>query len=319
MRRSSLALARAAFLESLRLPAFGVVVIATLAGYALSPFLSMVSFRGESGSTIEDFGTSMLLVSGWVLVCLSAGTVVRREIDQRTVLLVLSKPVSRPAFLLAKFAGVLAAVGVAVLLFTLALLLAARQPSCAHSHHAHSRAVDAPVLVGGLGALLVALLGAGALNWRGGRSFSASVSLLSVLTLSVAFLLAAAFDAEWHPQPFGAGFEPLIIGAAGVSLLALSIVAAFAVTASVWIGRGGAFVLTALLLLGGLWVGSLPPLWRRLLWIVPDFRLFWTGEVFYLQEPGWSAAYLGSCAVYAAAYAAAYLAVGCLALRWKGV
>ena len=59
-------------------------MILTFALYALSPFLVMFSFRGEANQLLMDSGVSTLLLSGWVLACLGASNVVRREIEEQT-------------------------------------------------------------------------------------------------------------------------------------------------------------------------------------------------------------------------------------------
>ncbi|MCZ6794300.1 MAG: hypothetical protein O7J95_11875 [Planctomycetota bacterium] len=315
MTRSLLAMASITLTEVLRQPAFGIVVLVTLFTYALSPLFALFSLGAES-SVLKDFGTSTLLLSGWVLTCLAASHVVRREIELRTTLTLLSKPISRELFLMAKFLGVVGAVALAIYVFTLALLLAARQgPLGAHP----GLSVDWPVLVGGPGAVLLALLVAGLRNFLGGHSFSSSSIGLSAVFLSAGVLLAACFDPGWAPQALAGGFDPRLVAAALLSFLALVVLGGFAVSVSVWIGRGGTFALTAALFVAGLSLTSLSPAARLGLLVVPEFQFFWIGELFYLPEGELPAGHLASCAGYAAGYVVFYLALGSWGFRHKGL
>ena len=92
-----LAVARNTFFEVIRQPAFAVVFVVTLASYAASPGLAILTL-GDEAQLLKDFGLSTLLLSGFVLTCLAAGNVVRREIDERTTLTLLAKPISRDIF-----------------------------------------------------------------------------------------------------------------------------------------------------------------------------------------------------------------------------
>ncbi len=310
-----LAIARNTFVEVLRIPAFGIVVILTLALYALSPFLVMFSFRGEANQILMDSGVSTLLLSGWVLACLGASNVVRREIEERTTLILLSKPVSRDVFLVAKFLGVFGSLTLVSYLFTLALMLAARQQPATSVNHP----TDWPVVVGGLGGLFAAILGAGLRNYFSGRPFSSSFIGIAAITLTAGFLLAACFDRDWQLQSFADGFNPLLIKASLLSLCAVAVLASFAVSVSVWLSSGGSFVSTALLFLAGLWAVSFSESWKIGLFFVPNFQVFWVGEVFYHAEPALPLNYLALSFCYAVAFVAAFLAVGGWALRRKGL
>jgi len=309
-----LAIARHSFLEVVRQPVHGVVVVVTLVTYAVSPRLAMFSLGGEL-SLLKDFGSSTLLLSGWVLACLGASHVVRREIETHTTLTLLAKPVSRETFLAGKFLGVSLAVTLSVYLFLLALLLTARQGPVLSPRFEF----DWPVLAGGLGAFLIALLGAVLRSYVWGRSFTSSLTGLTAVTLTAGFALAAAFDAHWTPQPFGAGFDFDLARAAVLSLCSLIVLVAFAISVSVWIGSGGTFFLTALLFLVGLSVSSLPEPWRTGLTLVPDFQVFWVGDLFYLEGGSLPISYLGGSCMYALVYVLAFLTLGGIAFRIRSL
>ena len=100
--RGSLAIAVATCRELVRQPAYAALVILTLVAYSLAPQLASFALLGER-SLLADFGVSMLLVSSWLLVAFGASSVVRREIESRTTLTVLSTPVTRFGFVAGKF------------------------------------------------------------------------------------------------------------------------------------------------------------------------------------------------------------------------
>lgn len=309
----SVAIARHTYLELVRQPASCFVTLLTLVAYAFGPRLAMFALDEES-RLLAEFGASTILLAGWILVSLGASNVVRREIESRTTLTLLAKPVSREVFLLGKFLGVAAFLAVPTYLFTLALLFAHRQGPLIQRVP-----VDWPVLIGGGGGLGAAIVLA-TLRWaRRERSFSASVLGFSVAGLSAGFLLAGFLGPQGSPQPFGRGFDLVIPGAALLAFLALAVLGAFAVSVSVWTGRGGTLVLTAVVFVLGLRVGELPETWRRLLFFLPDFRLFWAGELFYRDAAGLPLAYLLLAALEALAYVTGFLALGMWALSRRGL
>jgi len=313
--REALAIARQTFLEVVRQPVHCVVVLATLGAYALSPHIALFSLR-EEGRLLDEFGTSTVLLAGWALTCLAASGVVRREIETRTALTLLSKPVSRGAFLAGKFLGVAGFLGLATWTFTVALLLVDRRGPVAFG------APDLPVAAAGFGGFAAGLLAAVARHHRGGRPFSSSLLGSLAVTLTCGWAAAGFFAPDGTLQTFGQGYDPLIAASALLAFLAVAILAAFAVSISAWTGRGGTFVVTGFFFVAGLAVGSLPPPaapWRALLFWIPDLALFWTGDLFYTDGAGVPPLDILLATVTAALYSGAFLALGTWLLSRKGL
>jgi hypothetical protein len=65
---------------------------------------------GDDTRVLKDSGVTMIMVLAMVQAIWSAGTSVSEEIEGRTALTVLSKPVSRRSFILGKYAGIMLAV-----------------------------------------------------------------------------------------------------------------------------------------------------------------------------------------------------------------
>jgi hypothetical protein len=76
-------------------------------------------------------------------------------------------------------------------------------------------------------------------------------------------------------------------------------------------------VLTTLLFLGGLWIGAPGGTPSLALTSLPDFQLFWVGELVYDSGAAVDASYLGRSALYAASFVVAFLSLGALSLRHK--
>ena len=307
MIRILMAVSKASFFEVIRQPVHLLVTIGTLALFALSPRLAMFALREEL-SLMKDFGVSMLLLSALVQATFAASNIVRREIETRTTLMLFAKPVSRELFLTGKFLGVLGAVGLSVLLYTIALLLAARQGPPTSVRHP----TDWPVVVCGFGAFLASV---GWSLWRFarlGRPIGSTFHLVASVSLGLGWVVAAFFGKAWELQAFGEGFDSQIARAAFMSFCGLTVLIAFAVSVSVWIGRGGTFVVTiALFLIGLRWSGAMI--------VLTDFRLFWAGNLFFSRDASLPTYHLAQIAVYAMVQGAAYLLVGCFLLRRKGL
>lgn len=98
------------------------VVLLAIGAVAMILFL-IVPFNtlGEDIKLLKDSGMTLIMVLGLIQAVWSAGTSVSDEIEGKTALTVLSKPVSRRSFLLGKYTGIMMAVF--VLFVVLGLLL----------------------------------------------------------------------------------------------------------------------------------------------------------------------------------------------------
>ena len=74
--------------------------------FGIYPFNTL----GDDIRVLKDSGVTMIMVLGMLQAIWSAGTSVSDEIEGRTALTVLSKPVSRRSFILGKYAGIMLAV-----------------------------------------------------------------------------------------------------------------------------------------------------------------------------------------------------------------
>jgi ABC-type transport system involved in multi-copper enzyme maturation permease subunit len=108
-----LAVARGTFREAVRdrvlflVLGFGAVIL------ALSRLLAPIAL-GEAPRITVDLGLSALGMIGIVIVVLVGTQLVHKEIERRTIHVVLSRPVSRSQYLVGKWAGLTATMAVAV-------------------------------------------------------------------------------------------------------------------------------------------------------------------------------------------------------------
>ena len=114
-----------AFMELIRQPIF--LLLMTSSG-VFCVFLATVPYFGfgDDPKLVKDSALAVTLLAGLLGAVLSASNSLAREIRSGTALAVLSKPVSRAQFLLAKYAGLAAALTVLTYVNLLACLLASR-------------------------------------------------------------------------------------------------------------------------------------------------------------------------------------------------
>lgn len=293
MMRSILPIARVAFLDSTRAPAYAVLLAVALLLEALSPALAMFGF-GQEDALLKEFSVSTALLVAVVLSGLSASTVAHAELRSGTGEALFAKPVGRGAWVAGKFAGLAAAWTLAAYLLALAILLAARQGPPGHA----GQPWDGPVAVGGLGALALAAAISIPLSFRSSRPFGHLALFAFAPCLTAGFLLPATFDARWRFRPFAPGFDLELLEAVCLAYLAGILIVSVALLSALLFGRG-ALPATAVAFLAGLAWGGIESPW--LSWL-PSVQAFWVGEVFY--RPGLDLR--PGCLLPAALYAASY-------------
>jgi len=299
------AIASFTFRDVLRQPLFGIVLLAGLFAEALGPHVALFTVRGED-ALLADFGLSTLLLALLVMTCFSASGVMRREIETRTTLVLFSKPVSRSLFLIGKLLGVAGALTLAAWTLALALLLAVRQGPIG----AFAANLDAPATIASVGGPIVAILLSTASAAMGRRSFGASLASSSVITMTIGFVLVSALGPRGGFEAWGTRIDPLVVRAALLGWLAIFVLCAFAIAASVWVGRSGTFVLTVAFFVAGLVRSRLPAPWPSLLAFTPELEVFYVGELFYLRGGTLPFSYLAWAAIHSAAYATGYVVFG---------
>ena len=102
------AIAYAAFREGIRQPMFLLLMGGALIALLVSLVLPYFTF-GEDYKMMYELGFDIITFASLVFACIAASMFISEEIEGRTAVTLLSKPVSRFDFLVGKFAGILMA------------------------------------------------------------------------------------------------------------------------------------------------------------------------------------------------------------------
>lgn len=243
-----LAISRTTLVECLRQPiALATVIVATLLVILSNPFAAYT--LSNDNHMFVDIGLSTIFVAGAVLAAFLATSAVSREIESRTLLTIVSKPVPRAVFVLGRFSGIAGALLVALTFLSLVFVIV--------EQHGVLETAATPlhlsvILFGVLGAA-GALAGAVWLNYMLGRSFAATFLLLGVPCLGAGYVLSMLFDAKLASQSIAVAFEPELWKAVLLIAEGIAILCAIAVAASTRLGQ----VMTLTITLGTLLLGLL--------------------------------------------------------------
>jgi hypothetical protein len=110
------AVALAAFREGVRQPMFWLIAGLALLLLGLSPFIPYFTF-GEDYKMVQELGYDTIMLATILFGVLAASISISEEIEGRTAITLMSKPLSRRQFLLGKYVGIfLAAVVMTALL-----------------------------------------------------------------------------------------------------------------------------------------------------------------------------------------------------------
>lgn len=102
------AVALAAFREGWRQPMFWLILVITLLLLVVNPYIPYFTF-GEDIKMFKELGYDVLMLSAALFGVLAASMSISEEIEGRTAITLMSKPVSRRQFLIGKFLGILLA------------------------------------------------------------------------------------------------------------------------------------------------------------------------------------------------------------------
>ncbi len=115
-------IARNTFREATRDRVVAGVVTAGLALLALTQVVSTLAL-GEGRRLTVDLGLSAISFLGLLTILLTGASLVAKEVERRTIYNLLSRPITRPAYLVGKWAGLSAALWTVAVLLGLALWL----------------------------------------------------------------------------------------------------------------------------------------------------------------------------------------------------
>lgn len=250
-----LTIARNTFIESVRQPVLFLLVMLSGLFQLFNTWNTGFSMGEETTGNLTgdnkllfDVGLSTIFVVGTLLAGFIATAVMSREIENKTVLTIVSKPVSRVVLVLGKYAGVVGAILAAVLVMIIFLLMGLR-------HGVMSTAaddLDGPVLTFTLGAVALAVAVAGWCNFFYGWSFPQTAMTLLVPLMVGAYILVLFISPRWKIQHFSHDLNSQVLMAAATLTVAILVLTAVATAASTRLGQVMTIVVCCAVFLGAL-------------------------------------------------------------------
>lgn len=225
------AIARNTFYECVRQPIVLVVLIAGTLLIVMSIPFSAYTLMDDQRMFV-DIALSTIFICGTVLASFLATNALSREIDNRTVLTVVSKPVSRPVFVVGKWLGVGAALTAVTLFLGLAFLIVethGTMPTVATPYHF-------PVLVFGISGVLAIAIASLWANFFYGWPVSSATLVFGVPILGVAYLVSVTLNKDWSMAGWSQ-FEGMLWVALLVMWMGLLVLTGVAVAASTRVGQ----------------------------------------------------------------------------------
>jgi ABC-type transport system involved in multi-copper enzyme maturation permease subunit len=307
--RQFLTIAHNAFMELVRQPIFLILM-------SCSPvfmvFLACVPYFGfgDDPKLVKDSVLALMMLVGLFGAVLSAAASVSREIRSGTALAVLSKPVGRVQFILAKYVGVSAALTLLTFVNLLGVLLASRMAYDAYGDpDVRAFAIFCAAVVGGYAL-------AGFNNFFLRRPFVSDAVFAVVACTMIGFVVINFISHDGELQTFAKGIDWRLVPASTLVLFALWILAGLAIVCATRLELIPSLaVCTSIFLLGlmsdylfgrGAEQGSW---WAAVLYaVVPNWQLFWLADALESgRQIPWS--YVGKALLYMVCYVGAAMAM----------
>ena len=276
-------IAKNTFIETLRQPVYAIIIVAALFLLFISPSLTMYTMDDDN-KLLREIGLSTLFLTSLFISIFSASGAVAKEMENKTILTVLTKPVQRPIFIIAKFLGVASAVVLAHYICTIALLMVIRHGVLETVNDPHDWTV---IVTAGVVVVTVFLLSA-FFNYAYEWKFSSTAIVLTGIfaTLGIVFLIF--IDNKWQFNPKGNGINAVDIYGSVLLLLAAIIMVALAVAFSSRFN----IVVTLSFCIGIFLLGLVSDyafgrfaetqLWAKIgRFLVPNLQIFWVSDAIY--------------------------------------
>jgi ABC-type transport system involved in multi-copper enzyme maturation permease subunit len=299
-----------AFMELIRQPVFLLLMTVSV---SFEIFLAVPYYFafGDEPKLIKNSALAVMLLSGLLGAVLSASSSLAREIRSGTALAVLSKPVGRAQFLLAKYAGVAMALTVLSYVNMIGVLLASRM-----AFDAYGKTDLAALGIFGAGVALAYAL-AGFSNFFLRRPFVSDAVMALVVMATIAAFVVFQFTRQMESLGTQAQVDWRLVPAGILILFALWILAALAIACSTRLDTIPTLAICSAVFLLGLMSdyffgrrAEMGSWWASALYsIVPNWQLFWLADALDMGKSTFQWGYVGKAFVYVVGYAGASLAV----------
>jgi hypothetical protein len=311
--RQFLTITANAFMELVRQPIFLLLLTGSV---VFELFLAVPYYFafGDEPKLVENSVLAVMLLSGLFGAVLSASSSLAREIRTGTALAVLSKPVGRTQFLLAKFTGLAGALTVLTYVNLVGVLLASRMAFDAYG------STDLGAIAIFMGGIAIAYALAGFSNFFLRRTFVSDAVLAMVVMTTIAAFLVFQFTQQKQSLGTMATVDWRLVPAGILILFALWILAAVALACSTRFDTIATLAICSAIFLIGLmsdYFFGRPAAhgswWASILYsIIPNWQLFWLADAIETGKSTFHWDYVGKALGYAVCYAGAALAFGAM-------
>jgi ABC-2 type transport system permease protein len=303
-------IAKNTFIETIRQPVYSVIIVAAILMFFVSPSITMYTMSDDN-KLLREVGLSTLFLASLFIAIFAASGAVAEEIENKTILTVLSKPVQRPTFIFAKFLGVVGAVAMGHYICSAGLIMAIRHGVIESSNDTHDWTV---LTTAGLIVLLSIVLSA-FLNYSyDWRTTSTAMGLLAIFS-TIGLIFLYFIDRDWKFNPANNKIDLVDIYGSVLLFMAAVIIVALAVAISCRFN----IVVTLSACVGLFLLGLISDyvfggpaqshLWAKICYyIVPNLQIFWISDAIY-EGVAIPAKYILITAVYAICYSAGILAL----------
>ncbi len=265
------------FIEVIRQPIYFIVLGCGLFLILLSPYFTLFALM-ENNKIVKDMGLATILLTGLFLSAFSSSSVIYQEIENKTILTIISKPVARWSFILGKYLGLLFSLFLAQYILSLVFIHIIRTEI---TEAAYSKS-DYPVILGYLLATIVSLIMGAFWNFFYQKPFISSAILSGTMIFSLSFLGLCLIGPKWDLQPFLTNLDSSVLFASLLIFLATSVLTAFALACSTRLSSFPTMALCILIFLLGLFSDYLLGrqadtffLYRLFYAIIPNLQIYW--------------------------------------------
>jgi ABC-type transport system involved in multi-copper enzyme maturation permease subunit len=309
--RQFLTIAANAFMELVRQPIFLLLMTGSV---MFEIFLAVPYYFafGDEPKLVDNSVLAVMFLAGLFGAVLSASSSLAREIRSGTALAVLSKPVGRAQFLLAKFTGLAAALTVLTYVNMIGVLLASRMAFDAYGK------TDVPALVYFGAGIALAYALAGFSNFFLRRPFVSDAVFGMVFFTTIAAFYIFNFTRQQQSLGTAAAVNWNLLPAGILILFALWILASIALACSTRFDTIATLAICSAVFLVGLmsdYFFGKPAAhgvwWASTLYsLIPNWQLFWLADAIETGKSTFHWDYVAKALGYAACYVGAALAVG---------
>ena len=298
-----LAIAKTTFTETLRQPIYAVIMATALILLLLSPSIATYTLD-EDVMLLREIGLSTLFLTGLFIAIFSATGAVTEEIETKTITTVLSKPISRPAFILGKFIGVAAAVTIGHYICTSAMLMTIRHGVLESASDTH----DWTVITAAIVTITATILLTAFFNFTYDWNFTATAVRLLAIFCTFSLIFLSIIDRNWQFNPQNNAILLFDISASILLLFAALLLVALAIMFSTRLN----VVLTLLSCIAVFMFGLISDyvfgrfadqhLWAKAgRMLLPNLQVFWVTDAIY-EEATVPLSYIGITSAYTACY-----------------